>query len=160
NRYDGYKFKLFKHDESDTTSINDDFIEKILEGPDHKLWISTRNGFNIYDPLTEKFDRSPQTFLNSIHIPGGDISGNILDIRCDSSGSFWFLTNLTGIYKYDPATKKTIRLFHQPMDTTSPYKGSIAAFTTDKTGDSWIIYKDGMLEKMDGRNDHIVYRTS
>ncbi|HTI07113.1 MAG TPA: two-component regulator propeller domain-containing protein, partial [Puia sp.] len=160
NRYDGYKFKVFRHDQSDTTSLNDDFIEKILEGPDHKLWVSTRNGFNIYDPLTEKFDRSPQRFLNSIQIPGGDISGNILDIKKDSSGFYWFLTNLTGIYKYDPALKKTVRLFHQPKDTASPYAGNIAAFTVDRKGDLWIIYKDGMLEKMDGRSSGIIYRNS
>src|ERR1700741_3003610 len=53
NKYNGYKFKVFKHSISDTTSLNDDFIVNIAEGPDNKLWIETRNGFNIYDPLKE-----------------------------------------------------------------------------------------------------------
>lgn len=158
NRYDGYKFKIFRHDVADTSSINDDFVEKILEGPGHTLWVSTRNGFNIYDPLTEKFDRNPQNFLNSIHVPGGNITGNIMDIRKDLSGNYWFLTSLSGIYKYNAAAKKTDRFFHQPRDTSSLYAGNIAAFTLDNTGDFWIIYKDGMLEKMDGRNFRIIYR--
>src|ERR1700753_2278928 len=54
NRYDGYKFKIFKHAVSDTTTLDDDYIVSISEGPDNKLWIETRNGFDIYDPATEK----------------------------------------------------------------------------------------------------------
>lgn len=33
NRYDGYKFRVLKHDLRDSTSINDDFITKIAHGP-------------------------------------------------------------------------------------------------------------------------------
>jgi len=33
NRYDGYVFKTFHHTEKDTTSINDDYIAGITEGP-------------------------------------------------------------------------------------------------------------------------------
>src|ERR1035437_1913358 len=65
NRYDGYKFKIFKHTVSDTTSLNDDYIVSISEGPDNKLWIETRHGFNIYDPATEKFDRNITAYLLS-----------------------------------------------------------------------------------------------
>src|ERR1700733_10496802 len=43
NRYDGYKFKIFKHSVSDTASLYDDYIVSINEGPDSKLWILTRN---------------------------------------------------------------------------------------------------------------------
>ena len=156
NRYDGYKFRIFRHDLPDTTSINDDYIEKILEGPGHRLWISTRNGFNIYDPLTEKFDHNPQNFLNSIHIP----DGNVVDIKKDHLGNYWFLSSQSGLYKYDPARKNTTRLFHRPSDTSSLYSDNIAAYAADSTGDWWIIHKDGMLEKMDGRNSRITYRTS
>jgi ligand-binding sensor domain-containing protein len=55
NKYDGYKFKVFKHSVSDTTSLDDDYIINTSEGPGKKLWVQTRNGFNIYDPATERF---------------------------------------------------------------------------------------------------------
>src|SRR5437016_88931 len=57
NRWDGYGFKIFRHDLQDPSSLDDDFIVQILEGPGQKLWVSTREGFNVYNPLTEKFDR-------------------------------------------------------------------------------------------------------
>src|SRR5476651_101211 len=47
NRYDGYKFKIFKHAVSDTTTLDDDYIVSISEGPENKLWVETRNGFDI-----------------------------------------------------------------------------------------------------------------
>src|ERR1700712_1548314 len=68
NKYDGYKFKVFKHSGSDTSSLNDDFIVSISEGPGYKLWVETRNGFNIYDPVTEKFSHNINGYLRSIAI--------------------------------------------------------------------------------------------
>jgi hypothetical protein len=46
DRFDGYKFKVFKHDLRDTFSISDEEVEQIFEGPQHKLWISeARSGY-------------------------------------------------------------------------------------------------------------------
>ena len=47
NRYDGYIFKVFKHDVNNQNSINDDFINNIFEGPDKKLWITTPSGYSF-----------------------------------------------------------------------------------------------------------------
>src|ERR1700710_975598 len=74
NRYDGYKFKIFKHSGSDTSSLNDDFIVSISEGPGYKLWIETRDGFSIYDPATEKFSHDISNYLRSIAIPDAHIT--------------------------------------------------------------------------------------
>src|SRR5580700_1060026 len=41
NRYDGYEFKVFRHGLRDSTSLNDDLIGQICEGPDRHLWIAT-----------------------------------------------------------------------------------------------------------------------
>ena len=160
DRYDAYKFKVFKHDLRDTASISDDYIEKISEGPGHKLWIFTRNGINIYDPLTEQFDRNPQRFLDSIHIPNGNIIGNIIDIKKDSSGNYWFLSTQTGIYKYNPATGSNTRYFHRKGDPSSLYSADLASFAMNKDGDWWIIYKNGVMDKMNGGTGGIVFRTT
>src|SRR3979409_1904334 len=50
NRYDGYEYRVFRHDLRDSTTLIDDYISRIMEGPDRKLWIETRTGLNIYDP--------------------------------------------------------------------------------------------------------------
>jgi ligand-binding sensor domain-containing protein len=33
NRYDGYSFKVFKHDLNNKNSINDDYIKTFVKGP-------------------------------------------------------------------------------------------------------------------------------
>jgi hypothetical protein len=42
-----------------------DFISRILEGPD-KLWVETRKGFNLFDPLTEKFSANSAAALQQM----------------------------------------------------------------------------------------------
>src|SRR3954464_705121 len=41
NRYDGHKFKVFKHDPRDPNSLTESFVSRVNEGPDKKLWIFT-----------------------------------------------------------------------------------------------------------------------
>jgi len=70
NRYDGYQFKIFKQSQRDTTSIVDNYIEQVFEGPNGKLWIECRAGeYNIYDPATDRFDRNYVAFLRKWHLP-------------------------------------------------------------------------------------------
>jgi signal transduction histidine kinase/ligand-binding sensor domain-containing protein/DNA-binding response OmpR family regulator len=147
NRWDGYTFKTFRHDLRDSSSLNDDFIARILEGPGHTLWVSTPKGFNIYDPLTEKFDRKARIFLHSIHIDGDTLT----DIRKDRNGDYWFLVTGagSGLYKYDTAAHTTHYYY--------PHPGSMRSFAADSSGYWWIVYGDGTLEKMDPATGQIVY---
>ena len=41
NRYDGYKFKIFKHKANDENSLGDNFVIRVSEGPDKKRWVHT-----------------------------------------------------------------------------------------------------------------------
>src|SRR5689334_6398784 len=63
NRYDGYNFKVFRHKISDSTSLIDDYISYIFQGPGGKLWLDTRSGQDIYDPTTEKFNSNTNEYL-------------------------------------------------------------------------------------------------
>ncbi|HWK07252.1 MAG TPA: two-component regulator propeller domain-containing protein [Puia sp.] len=155
NRYDGYSFKVFKHDLRDSSSINDDLIVRILQGPGHKLWISTGKGFTIYDPMTEKFDRNPQRFLHSIHIDADSIT----DIQKDKQDNYWFVATGKGggLYKYDAPHRSTQYFLHKEGDSATPHSNQVRAIAANTIGDWWIIYDDGLLEKMDGRTNKIVY---
>jgi len=93
NRYDGYKFKVFKHTANDSTTINDDNILNIQSGPHNKLWVNTRAGYVIYHPETETFERKPQRYLNS-----KAIEGSLTDIRGNGKGIFYVVTS-TGLYE-------------------------------------------------------------
>ena len=154
NRYDGYKFKIFKYAAGDTTSLDDDYIVSITEGPGNKLWIETRRGFNIYDPETEKFDHNIIGYLKSIAIPGND---KIIGIKKDKTGNFWFLPVNSGIYKYDPLTRQTVHLMPVHGDKTSIGFDPVSDIAQDSRGSLWLTFSTGILQRMNPKTLRVNY---
>ena len=152
NRYDGYSFKIFKHKLRDSSTLSDDYIVNISEGPHNQLWIQTRNGFNIYDPYTESFNRHPEIFLASI-----GIKALLLDIEKGQNGNFWIITD-AGLYSYIPEANKTI--FYK-IRTAGPdgTQKVITAISETRNGHLWVVYNDGVLQQLDLGSKRILYRT-
>ena len=145
DRYDGYKFKVFKHDLRDTSSIGDEEILQIFEGPGHKLWINTKSNLAIYDLLTEKFDRHCEIFLKAIGIP----DASILDLKKDRDGNFWFLSAISGLYKYNTVTKKTVHFSYEAKKDPYTTSAFITGFAISDSGYIWLVNNNGLLEKID-----------
>jgi len=157
NRYDGYKFKVFRHTAGDTTALDDDYIVSISEGPGNKLWIETRTGFNIYDPQTEQFDHHVQDYLKSISI--SLYARTITALKKDNAGNFWFLHVNSGIYRFNPQTHQTVHLTHLKNNHSSISFDTVSDIAQDSKGNFWLTYRDGLLERMDPKTLRVNYRT-
>jgi signal transduction histidine kinase/ligand-binding sensor domain-containing protein len=57
NRFDGFQFKVFKHQRNDTGSIPHNTIVDLACDTAGYLWISTMDGICRYNPFTERFQR-------------------------------------------------------------------------------------------------------
>ncbi|RYF91322.1 MAG: hypothetical protein EOO03_01655, partial [Chitinophagaceae bacterium] len=55
--FDGNQFKLYKHNESDSNSISDQFVLFIEEDKKNNLWIGTRSGLNYFNRKSRRFKR-------------------------------------------------------------------------------------------------------
>lgn len=154
NRYDGYHFKVFKHDINNPSSINDDYINTITTGPDDKLWINTRKGFNIYDPITDRFDHHIKAAVKKYNIPDSLITM----VTQDKFDNFWFMHASRGLYKYTPGKNSITHLTHIQNDTTSLYAGVPSSMMQDSEGDMWVIYNNGVLEKVDHNTNKVTSR--
>ena len=55
NRFDGYSFKVFRHNGEDSTSIGSNFIRCLFEDQKGCLWIGTNKGIYLYNSHFEKF---------------------------------------------------------------------------------------------------------
>lgn len=56
NRYDGYSFKIFTADPSDSNSISSNAISSLLEDRAGRIWIATADGgVNVYDKKSGNF---------------------------------------------------------------------------------------------------------
>jgi signal transduction histidine kinase/ligand-binding sensor domain-containing protein/DNA-binding response OmpR family regulator len=155
NKYDGYKFKAYKHAVSDTTTLNDDYIVSIAEGPEHNIWVETRNGFNIYNPSTEKFSHNISGYLKNIGLPDARITA----LKKDSFDNFWFLHATKGIYKYDASSRKVTHLVHHNADDNSIFSNTVSDLSVDSKGNIWLIYSLGVLEKLNPITYKVNYRS-
>ncbi len=56
NRFDGYDFKIFRHDPANQKSLSDNSVWALREDKKGKIWIGTKNGWlNCYDPVSDEF---------------------------------------------------------------------------------------------------------
>ena len=86
NRYDGYSFKVYKHDPDDPGSISHNSILKIEEDQDGFLWVGTwGGGLNRYDPSTESFT----SYRHNPDDPSSISSDTVTTLKEDSQGNLW-----------------------------------------------------------------------
>ncbi|MDF2189545.1 hybrid sensor histidine kinase/response regulator transcription factor [Paraflavitalea sp. CAU 1676] len=150
NRYDGYNFTIYRHNLHDSTTIGDDFIVRIFEGPDNTIWVENRNGLNVFDQATEQFNRNASACLARYALPPASVTS----ILRDSRGKFWFVMGQAGLYTYDPASRKTVRVFQTDAIALNP-----VSIGEDNKGDIWVVFNNGHIEKLDGRTGSATFKT-
>ncbi|MEO6732760.1 MAG: two-component regulator propeller domain-containing protein [Ferruginibacter sp.] len=89
NKYDGYKFTIYKNDAKDSNSISNNYISGIVEDSKGIIWISVRGGgLNRYDKEKDKFKHFKNNSKN-----GNSISSNLAtSISKDHEGKLWIST--------------------------------------------------------------------
>jgi len=156
NRYDGYQFKVFKHDPGDSTSLTDDFITNIYELPENKLYLDTRGGPSIYDPHTETFTRNVKVYFHQLHIPAKVVR----DVMKDKRGNFWFNAADEGVFRYNPLSGQTMHLQCDGKTDQSIRKGGISALQQDTKGNIWVIHVDKTVEMIHPVSGKVIRRIS
>lgn len=105
NKFDGYKFTVFKYDKTDSNSLGNNWVTTIFEDRSGILWIGTRekDPYGSTDGTLNRLDPETLTFTHFKHDPENpaSISNNlILSISEDKFGYFWIGTN-HGLNKFD-----------------------------------------------------------
>lgn len=153
-RYDGHSFKVYQHKLKDSTTIGDNDVFNIMQGPGKRLWVQSRAGVQIYDPAKDKFDRRVWDDLQELNIK----ENSVRKVLRDKTGRFWFVSENTGLYLYDPGTKGSVFFRHELKNPNSISASPIIDIAEGQGGDIWIIHSDGLLEKFDQRTKKVLQR--
>lgn len=153
NRYDGYSFKIFRHNSGDSSSLNDNDVISLHELPADKMWVQTVGGPCIYDVESEKFNADYNSYLHSLGLPMGQVS----NIVKGSEGRYWFIYGSQDIYLYS-GISKTAKHFHL-FQKSGPDAG-IASVKESESGKLWVVYKNGFLQEYDAQSDKLVFTSA
>jgi len=132
NRYDGYNFKVFKHDPERQESLSGVYIHSLFKDRAGTIWVGTDQSLDRFDPLTEQFSHYHFDVPDSSGLPTA-----VNQISQDSSGMLWLSTR-KGLFRLDPVTGKTKHFYHDPADPSSLGDNGINSTGEDRAGRFWV----------------------
>jgi len=146
NRYDGYSFKIFKHDPDDPNSISQNSVLSIAEDSDGMLWTGTLGGglnqLDLNDPLHA--DPKTATFTNYRH-HADDASSlsedSVWSIHESADGFLWLGTQM-GLNRFDPGTK----IFQHYTEKSGLPNNVVPGILADDEGNLWLTTNNGLAK--------------
>jgi len=103
-RYDGSEMKVYKYTPGDSLSIVESSVTIIFQATDSILWVGTKNGLSLFNPMTGSFSN----YQNKPDDPKSFPCKWILSFYEDEQGIMWIGTN-EGLIKTD-MSEMTFRL--------------------------------------------------
>ncbi len=91
NKFDGYEFKVYRNDFSDSLSISNNFINNIYQDKSGNLWISTKNGLSYYNVFTDKFKQ----YFHNIKNKNSLAQNIVFKTMEDRKGNLWVTTSIS-----------------------------------------------------------------
>lgn len=142
NRYDGYKFKIFKNSKPDVKSIPNNYVMTLYEDSDGILWIGTLNGY------LSKFDQQNDCFtsydMNELIISRK--TKLVTSVCEDDKGYLWIGTEGSGLNKFDKTRGEFIDIDPE-NNFESKMEMDIKCLLKDSDNHMWIGTKfDGIFE--------------
>jgi len=154
NRYDGYTFKVFRPDDSDSTALLDNSVQGIFQGPEDKLYIITAWGaINIYDPITGGLIPKRAAYLQKRNIP----AVGLVRLLHSNDGHYYFVYADSGLYRFDEERGAV----HLPsaIRGVNGAKVLITDAAVDQKGGIWLAYENRVLQRFDTRSQTISNHT-
>jgi len=140
NKYDGYRFTIYRPEPENPHSMNDNIILSIYEDKERRLWIGTNGGgINI-------FDREKEQFLHFRHDPDNPDSLSSDSVNCiyeDRKGNLWIGTSGGGLDKLvSEGEKGTLLVFthyqHLSNNPNTLSNNFVTSIYEDLRGILWV----------------------
>ncbi|WP_440875522.1 EAL domain-containing protein [Thalassotalea sp. PLHSN55] len=111
NKYDGENFTQYRHNNTDPSSVADNFIRKVFVDNNNTLWVGTQNGLSRYDNVHDNFE----SFTN-VNGDNSSLKDNVIwDIYQDNAGKIWVSTQ-SGLHIFNKDKKNFNRVHVEGLD--------------------------------------------
>lgn len=148
NSYDGYNFKIYRHEFFDSTSISNSWVNALFEDSKGYIWIGTEGGgLNRFDKKSGKFIK----FRNDPENPNSIRSDIVYSISEDMHSNLWIGTR-NGISVLDNSHKKFTTYSYDPLNPGSLSSNIIYDILIDSKQRIWIGTFGGGLDLFDSSN--------
>jgi ligand-binding sensor domain-containing protein/signal transduction histidine kinase len=139
NRYDGFKFVVYRNNPVDSSSIADNVIQTIFEDHNKDLFLGTEKGLCLYN-------REKDCFINFMfdkYSPLKGIDCGIKKIVEDSKGNLWLAANVGLIY-FDRIKNQITRYIHNPDNPESLSNNNVESVLIDNLNRIWVTTRKGL----------------
>ncbi len=150
NRFDGYKFEVFQHKNSDSLSVSDNDINAITSDKNGNLWVGTGNGINVLNCETFKFRRL--NLVSSAPFLCPDI-GYITTMSTDSEGNIMVGTH-NGLFLFNQQNNSFRHILVDEQSCSSRLN-NITAIAPDRAHSFWIGTANGYIIKYNQNSNSI-----
>lgn len=135
NRYDGYNFRTFLHDDNDSLSLMSNYIRSLYTDEDGTIWIGTNRGVQYLKPSERSF--------HTVSFPGSR-NPYIQHITQLSDGYIWIAAPGDGVYRVDPHNPVQVNGVVS-LNNYAPAQGIFRMLLEDKEGTIWLGTPSGVL---------------
>ena len=137
DRYNGYEFKHYNHDEYNKNSIANNYIVDIIEDKNGYIWVSTTNGLSRIDT-----DKDEIKNYYSKKDNGNLLDSNLWKILCTKDNRL-IVSTINGVNVYDKNKDTFTRILYKENQLQSQY---IYSLEEDINGHIWVGTDNGLVE--------------
>jgi len=135
NRYDGYNFKNYGYDPTDSNSVANGFFYSLVQDKNGLLWFNSETeGIYSFNPATEKFFHYQRDPKNKNSLLNDQTTGLV----ADKTGYIWIATQ-SGLNRLDPNTNTFTRITPQSNKESNFSNNFISAITIDEDDNLWLV---------------------
>jgi ligand-binding sensor domain-containing protein/signal transduction histidine kinase len=140
DRFDGYQFVHYRHDDADEHSLSGNVISALYADRDGYIWVGSRGtGVDRLDQRTQQFEH----FSHDPSDPNSLASNSPHMVLEDASGLIWIATE-GGLSRFDPERRTFTNYRHDPSDPNSLSNDAVRSLMEDRSGALWIGTADGL----------------